>query len=46
MSVEKHVQTGRHVDARVEIIEGLRPGELVVMEPGNLVGGQLVSVRR
>jgi RND family efflux transporter MFP subunit len=45
MSVEKHVQTGRRVDERVEILAGIRPGELVVMEPGNLVGGQLVSVR-
>jgi RND family efflux transporter MFP subunit len=46
MSVEKPVQTGRRVDDRVEIVAGLRPGELVVMEPGNLVGGQPVSVRR
>jgi RND family efflux transporter MFP subunit len=46
MSVEKPVQTGRRVNDRVEIVSGLRPGELVVMEPGNLVGGQPVSIRR
>jgi RND family efflux transporter MFP subunit len=46
ISVEKRVQTGRRVDERVEIVEGLHPGELVVMEPGNLVGGQPVSMRR
>jgi RND family efflux transporter MFP subunit len=46
MSVEKHVQIGRRVDDRVEIVKGLHPGELVVMVPGNLVGGQPVSVRR
>ena len=46
MSVEKNVQIGRRVDDRVEIVKGLHPGELVVMTPGNLVGGQPVSVRR
>jgi RND family efflux transporter MFP subunit len=46
LSVENRVQIGRRVDERVEIVEGLHPGELVVMEPGNLVGGQPVSMRR
>jgi RND family efflux transporter MFP subunit len=46
MSVEKHVQIGRRVDDRVEIIKGIHPGELVVTAPGNLVGGQPVSLRR
>jgi multidrug efflux pump subunit AcrA (membrane-fusion protein) len=45
-SVEKRVQTGRRIGDRVEIIEGLRPEELVVVEPGNLVGGQPVTVSR
>jgi RND family efflux transporter MFP subunit len=44
MSVEKRVQTGRRFEDRVEIVEGLRPEELIVVEPGNLVGGQPVTV--
>jgi membrane fusion protein, multidrug efflux system len=44
LSVEKRVQTGRRIGDRVEIIEGLKPDELVVVEPGNLVGGQPVTV--
>jgi len=44
LSVEKRVQTGRRLGERVEIIEGLKPEELVVVEPGNLVGGQTVTL--
>jgi RND family efflux transporter MFP subunit len=44
LSVEKRVQTGRRLGDRVEIVEGLKPEELVVVEPGNLVGGQPVTV--
>jgi len=44
LSVEKRVQTGRRLGERVEIIEGLKPEELVVIEPGNLVGGQTVTL--
>lgn len=45
-SVEKHVQTGRRYADRVEIAQGLKPGEQVVIRPGNLVGGQPVAVQR
>ncbi|MGH8070944.1 MAG: efflux RND transporter periplasmic adaptor subunit [Candidatus Entotheonellia bacterium] len=44
LSLEKRVQTGRRLGDRVEIVEGLNPEELVVVEPGNLVGGQPVTV--
>jgi RND family efflux transporter MFP subunit len=44
LSVETRVQTGRRIGDRVEIIEGLKPDELVVVEPGNLVGGEPVTV--
>jgi RND family efflux transporter MFP subunit len=44
LSVETRVQTGRRIEDRVEIIQGLKPEELVVVEPGNLVGGQPVTV--
>jgi len=40
--VEKRVQTGRREGDRVHIAAGLAADELVVMQPGNLVGGQPV----
>jgi membrane fusion protein, multidrug efflux system len=43
-SVERRVQTGRREGARVEIVSGLVAGETVVAEPGNLTGGEAVSV--
>lgn len=45
MSVEKRVRTGRRVGPQVEIVEGLAAGELVVVEPGTLSGGQPVALR-
>jgi RND family efflux transporter MFP subunit len=44
LSIETRVETGRRSGDRVEIVDGLRPAELVVVEPGNLVGGQPVTV--
>jgi RND family efflux transporter MFP subunit len=44
LSIEKRVETGRRLGDQVEIVEGLKPEELVVVEPGNLVGGQPVTV--
>jgi RND family efflux transporter MFP subunit len=41
---ERRVVTGRREKDRVEIMEGLRAGEPVVVEPGNLVDGQPVTV--
>ncbi|MBM4438929.1 MAG: efflux RND transporter periplasmic adaptor subunit [Candidatus Rokubacteria bacterium] len=43
-SVERRVQTGRREGGRVEIVSGLAAGEPVVAEPGNLTGGQSVTV--
>jgi RND family efflux transporter MFP subunit len=43
-SVERRVRTGRRVGGEVEVLEGLQAGEAVVLEPGNLVGGQPVDV--
>jgi multidrug efflux pump subunit AcrA (membrane-fusion protein) len=43
-SVERRVRTGRRVGDEVEVLEGLKAGESVVLEPGNLVGGQPVDV--
>lgn len=43
-AVETRVLTGRREGDLVEIAEGLRAGEPVVVDPGNLVGGQAVTV--
>ncbi len=45
-AVEKRVRTGRRAGERVEILEGIDAGETIVVEPGNLVGGQPVTVTR
>jgi HlyD family secretion protein len=45
-AVEKPVRTGRRIGDRVEIVEGLAAGVPVVVEPGNLTGGQPVTAAR
>lgn len=44
-ALEKRVELGRREGDRVEVVEGLRAGERVVVEPGNLVSGDAVVVR-
>jgi len=43
-TAEVRVTTGRRLGADVEVVEGLKRGEAVVSRPGNLVGGQPVTV--
>jgi RND family efflux transporter MFP subunit len=43
-AVEKRVRAGRRFEDRTEIVDGISAGEIVVVEPGNLVGGQAVKV--
>lgn len=43
---EVRVQTGRRTGDSVEIVSGLRAGEEIVREPGNLTSGQAVTVLR
>jgi RND family efflux transporter MFP subunit len=43
-AVEKRVRTGRRLGDRVEITEGIAAGNGVILQPGNLVGGQPVTV--
>jgi RND family efflux transporter MFP subunit len=44
-TAELRVQTGRRLGEEIEILEGLKRGEVVVERPGNLTGGQTVSVK-
>jgi RND family efflux transporter MFP subunit len=44
-AVERRVVTGRREKDRIEIVEGLKAGEPVVVDPGNLAGGQAVVVK-
>lgn len=43
-SLEKRVSTGRREGDRIEIVSGLGAGEQVIVDPGNLVGGEPVSI--
>ncbi|MGE5248136.1 MAG: efflux RND transporter periplasmic adaptor subunit [Verrucomicrobiota bacterium] len=45
-AVEKRIRTGRRSGDHVEVLEGVAAGELIVVEPGNLVGGTPVAVTR
>jgi HlyD family secretion protein len=45
-TAEVRVTTGRRLGEDVEIVDGLKRGEAVVARPGNLVGGQPVTVTR
>jgi multidrug efflux pump subunit AcrA (membrane-fusion protein) len=39
------VRTGRKSGDKIEITEGLKAGELVVVQPGSLVGGQPIIIK-
>jgi RND family efflux transporter MFP subunit len=43
-SVEKPVVIGRRTDKLVEIISGIKAGDVVVLDPGNLQSGQMVNI--
>ncbi|HEV8242120.1 MAG TPA: efflux RND transporter periplasmic adaptor subunit [Thermoanaerobaculia bacterium] len=44
-TAEVRVRSGRKTGDRVEVVEGLNGGEFVVLTPGNLAGGQAVTVQ-
>ena len=44
--VEIRVQTGRRANDSIEVVAGLKAGETVVLEPGNLAPGQAVTAER
>jgi RND family efflux transporter MFP subunit len=41
---EQRIRTGRRDGERLEIVEGLRDGDVVIRDPGNLVDGARVQV--
>jgi RND family efflux transporter MFP subunit len=41
---EQRVRTGRRLDNRVEIVDGVTPGDLVITNPGGLADGASVRV--
>jgi RND family efflux transporter MFP subunit len=43
-AVEKRVRTGRRIGAQVEVTEGIVAGNQVIVQPGNLVAGEPVTV--
>ena len=45
-AVQVRVTAGRREGERVQIVEGLRGGEAVILEPGDLSNGQPVTVTR
>jgi RND family efflux transporter MFP subunit len=45
-SEELRVTTGRRFGEQVEIVSGLKPGEPIVVQPGNLTGGQPVTIEK
>jgi HlyD family secretion protein len=45
-SEELRVTTGRRLGDQVEILSGVKAGEPIVVQPGNLTGGQAVTVEK
>ncbi|MFL6259707.1 MAG: efflux RND transporter periplasmic adaptor subunit [Thermoanaerobaculia bacterium] len=43
-AVEKKVRTGRHAGDQVEIVDGVKAGDPVIVQPGNIVTGEPVRV--
>src|SRR5262249_45350194 len=43
-TIEFRIRTGRHEGERIEVVEGLKAGVPVILEPGSLVAGQPVTV--
>ena len=42
--IEKRVRTGRRAGDRIEVLDGVRPGDTIVADPGTLTAGQAVVV--
>ena len=44
--IERRIRIGRREGDRVEVLEGVAPGDLIVAEPGNLSSGEPVIVKQ
>jgi RND family efflux transporter MFP subunit len=42
---EKRIRAGRRTDAGVEILEGIKAGDEVILNPGNMVDGEAIIVK-
>jgi membrane fusion protein (multidrug efflux system) len=45
-TIELHVTSGRRDGDRIEIVEGLKPGVPVVLDPGSLAPGEEVTIEK
>jgi len=43
-AVERKVRTGRHSGDQVEIVDGVKAGDPVIVQPGNIVTGEPVRL--
>jgi RND family efflux transporter MFP subunit len=43
---EKRIKVGRRIDEGVEVLEGIRSGEQVILNPGNMTDGEKVAVKQ
>jgi RND family efflux transporter MFP subunit len=44
-AAEKRIKTGRRSNEGVEIVEGIRPGDRVVLNPGNMADGEKIILK-
>jgi len=42
---EKRIKTGRRTEAGVEILEGVKAGDQIILSPGNMTDGEIVILR-
>lgn len=42
-AIEKRVKSGRRFDDTIEIVDGLTPGDLVLIDPNGVVGGMAIT---
>ena len=45
-SEELRVTTGRRLGDQVEVVSGVKAGEPIIVQPGNLTGGQPVTIEK
>jgi RND family efflux transporter MFP subunit len=43
---EKRIKVGRRTEQGVEVLEGVRPGDQIILNPGNMTDGEKVALKR